>query len=236
MDMGGDAGSTGTTASMGMMGLFHVDSVTPLYSAQWAPGSTGSYAGTCIFLIVLAVLFQTLVALRSWQESRWLDAELNRRYVVVNGKLPLSETVSRDSLAKQMTLSENGVEENVIVVKKRSTIRRPWRLSVDPLRALIDTVIAGVSYLPVSLPPSHPPRSAPDLNLQHVGCYDRKRGLLPLHPRQEPSSGASSSAASLSCESTRTPRYPGFITESRFFTLILVYIWYLGLYVIMLAC
>jgi hypothetical protein len=44
-------------------------------------------------------------------------------------------------------LSENGVEENVVVVKKRTFGPRPWRMSVDPARAAIDTVIAGVGYL-----------------------------------------------------------------------------------------
>jgi len=79
-----------------------------------------------------------------------MDRERNRRYVVVNGKAPLAETLSRDEKAKPMTmvLSANGVEENVIVVADRPTMqKRPWRWSVDPLRAALDTVIAGVGYL-----------------------------------------------------------------------------------------
>jgi hypothetical protein len=102
-------------------------------------------------LISLATVFRGLLALKAWQEHRWLDAELQRRYVVVNGKAPLAEALSRDSLAKQahLVLSENGVEENVLVVRNRpaAAFARPWRLTVDPLRALIDTVIAGVGYL-----------------------------------------------------------------------------------------
>lgn len=46
-----------------------------------------------------------------------------------------------------MTLSENGVEENVMVVKTRTMGVRPWRLSVDPVRAVMDTIIAGVGWL-----------------------------------------------------------------------------------------
>jgi len=34
-----------------------------------------------------------------------------------------------------------------MVVKKRSMGVRPWRITVDPVRALMDTVIAGVGYL-----------------------------------------------------------------------------------------
>ncbi|KAK3393071.1 low affinity copper transporter [Podospora didyma] len=146
-------GATSDSSSMSgistMMSVFQTQRATPLYSTSWTPTSTGTYAATCIFLIVLALVFRGLLAAKAWQESRWLDAELNRRYVVVSGKAPLSETLSRDSLAKKnMVLSENGVEENVMVVKKRTTTHaRPWRLSVDPLRAGLDTVIAAVGYL-----------------------------------------------------------------------------------------
>jgi len=133
----------------GMMAVFQTGMGTSLYSSAWTPTTTAAYAGTCIFLIVLAGLLRLLLAARTWQENRWLDRELNRRYVVVNGKAPLAENLSRDSLAKHanMVLSENGVEENVVVVKKRTFGPRPWRMSVDPARAAIDTVIAGVGYL-----------------------------------------------------------------------------------------
>ncbi|AEO65127.1 uncharacterized protein THITE_2044103 [Thermothielavioides terrestris NRRL 8126] len=143
--------SNGSSSSGGMtmMGVFQSTTTSPLYSARWTPASTGAYAGTCIFLIALAVVFRGLLALKAWQEARWLDRELDRRYVVVNGKAPLAESLSRDSLAKSATavLSENGVEENVLVVRRRTTRARPWRLTVDPVRALIDTLIAGVGYL-----------------------------------------------------------------------------------------
>lgn len=66
---------------------------------------------------------------------------------MVAGKDTKKERIVKDSDSKKMLLSENGVEEEVVVVKKRSSGVRPWRLSVDPLRALMDTVIAGVAYL-----------------------------------------------------------------------------------------
>ena len=55
--------------------------------------------------------------------------------------------MSQDSDTKRMTLSENGVEEDVFVVQKRNMDTRPWRITVDPIRAVVDTVIAGVGYL-----------------------------------------------------------------------------------------
>ena len=149
MDMGGasaaDSGHGGS--SMHMMAVFQTEMNTALYSEAWTPGSAGAYAGTVIFIIVLATILRLLMAAKALAEARWLDRELRRRYVVVAGKQPLSEQVSRESLAKKMTLTENGVEEDVVVVQKNRTHARPWRLSVDPLRALVDTCIAGVGYL-----------------------------------------------------------------------------------------
>ncbi|KAI5867787.1 Ctr copper transporter [Durotheca rogersii] len=146
-DMDGmDMSGTGSS-SMHMMGVFQNSIATALFSEAWTPNSAGTYAGTIIFLIVLSVIFRLLLAGKGFAEQRWLDAEMKRRYVVVQGKLPVAEQVSTDSLAKKMTLTENGVEEDVVVVQKRKTHPRPWRLSVDPLRAALDTCITGVSYL-----------------------------------------------------------------------------------------
>ncbi|KAK6068500.1 low affinity copper transporter [Seiridium cupressi] len=145
MDMDMDMSSS--TATSMTMSVFMNSMSTPLYSEAWTPNSAGTYAATCIFLIVLGAVLRGLLAAKTVQESRWLDRELSRRYVAVQGKLPVSEQISQDSLGKRMTLTENGVEENVMVVKKNGMTVRPWRLSVDPLRALIDTLIAGVGYL-----------------------------------------------------------------------------------------
>ena len=126
---------------------FFTSTLTPLYSVMWTPNSAGQYAGTCIFLIILATVFRGLLAVKAWKETAWLDAEFNRRYVSVVGKLPKSERIASDSDSKRMILTENGIEEDVMVVKKRSMAIRPWRLTTDPIRAVMDTIIAGVSYL-----------------------------------------------------------------------------------------
>jgi len=114
---------------------------------MWSPKTTGQYAGTCIFLIIFATIFRGLLAVRAWKETAWLDAEFNRRYVTVAGKLPKSERIASDSDSKRMILTENGVEEDVMVVKKRSMGIRPWRITTDPIRAVVDTIIVGVAYL-----------------------------------------------------------------------------------------
>lgn len=126
---------------------FFTSTTTSLYSAMWSPTNTGQYAGTCIFLILLATVFRGLLALRAWKEAAWVDAEFNRRYVTVAGKLPKVQRIASDSDSKRMILTENGVEEDVVVVKKRSMGVRPWRITTDPIRACMDTCIAGVAYL-----------------------------------------------------------------------------------------
>lgn len=92
-----------------------------------------------------------------------MDAEFNRRYVNVAGKLPKSERITSDSDSKKMILTENGVEEDVMVVKKRSMGTRPWRITVDPVRAVMDTMIVGVGYLLWVFTPRQ-------LNFSHIKC------------------------------------------------------------------
>jgi hypothetical protein len=133
-------------AMSGMVMVFFTSTKTPLYSSAWAPTSTGTYAVTCIFLIFLAAIFRGLLAVRAFQEQKWLDAELNRRYVVVTGE-KLKDRISQDNDMKRMVLSANGVEEDVLVVARKGSGVRPWRVSTDLPRAVLDTVIVGVAYL-----------------------------------------------------------------------------------------
>ncbi|KAM0737740.1 hypothetical protein ACQRIT_007744 [Beauveria bassiana] len=149
MDMGSGSGSGSNGAMSHMMAMvFQTKTATPLFSDGWTPRSSGAYAGTCIFLIVLSVVARLLVALRATQEARWADRDAHRRYVTARGRVPLAEAVVHDPEAKTMVLSANGVEESVVVVaRKEAATARPWRFSVDPVRALLDTTIVGVGYL-----------------------------------------------------------------------------------------
>jgi hypothetical protein len=148
MDGGMGSNNNGTLMTISEMSMtFFTSLYTPLYSSTWAPTSQGAYAGTCIFLVCLATLLRFLLAFKGWKERAWLDAEFNRRYVVVQGKQSKKEEISNKKDSTKMLLTENGVEEEVMVVKKRGTGVRPWRLSIDPVRAVMDTAIAGVGYL-----------------------------------------------------------------------------------------
>jgi hypothetical protein len=150
MDMGSSSMTSNTTTmmNMSMMSMtFFVSKTTALYSSMWTPTTDAGYAGTCIFLVILAFLFRGLLAVKAWKESAWLAAETNRRYVTVAGKGTKAQRLSMESDSKNMVLTENGIEENVMVVKTRTMGVRPWRISVDPIRAVMDTVIAGVGWL-----------------------------------------------------------------------------------------
>ncbi|KAF4456947.1 Ctr copper transporter [Fusarium albosuccineum] len=154
MDTDHDASSSESSSSSGSHGsgsmmamVFQTDTSTPLYSNSWTPTSAGAYAGTCIFLAILAIIARGLLAYKAVQEAHWLDREAARRYVAVNGKLPLAEQIASSPDARRMTLSENGLEETVVVVERKRAVTRPWRFSVDPIRACLDTVIVGIGYL-----------------------------------------------------------------------------------------
>ncbi|KAK3679544.1 hypothetical protein LTR78_001105 [Recurvomyces mirabilis] len=120
--------TSSTSSSMsGMMGMdsmmmvFFSATNTPLYSTAWMPNGTGQYAGACIFLIVLSLLFRGLMAVRCnftllW--TRWTR----------HNETPMLHR-----------------EEDEIYLKHGG--RRPWRINEAATRAILDTTLAAVSYL-----------------------------------------------------------------------------------------
>ncbi|KAL8770584.1 MAG: hypothetical protein Q9194_005128 [Teloschistes cf. exilis] len=89
-----------------------------------------------------------LAAGKYFLERRWLDQELNRRYVAVRGIPTEAERIDSDMDSKDVSLiSERGVEERVRVVRNIRRTIPPWRLTVDLPRAAYATVMAGVGYL-----------------------------------------------------------------------------------------
>ncbi|RJE18241.1 Copper transporter [Aspergillus sclerotialis] len=145
---GGMGGMHSSSSSMSMAMTFTNTHDTPLFSNLWTPASDGSYAGTCIFLIILAIIDRCLFAFRAIMERRWLAAHLNRRYITVAGKTPEAGRIDSDPEAKHASLvTAQGVEESVKVVERTTSVIMPWRFSVDLPRALIFLCITGVSYL-----------------------------------------------------------------------------------------
>lgn len=134
---------------MTMAMVFTNSHSTPLFSSAWTPTTSGQYAGTCIFLIILSIIGRYLLAFKASMERRWLAKALDRRYVVVAGKTPESALPSfdPDTTVKTGTLTCQGVDETVRVVRQVTTETQPWRFSVDLPRALLTLVVTGIGYL-----------------------------------------------------------------------------------------
>ncbi|OJD18448.1 hypothetical protein AJ78_01504 [Emergomyces pasteurianus Ep9510] len=140
--------SASSISEPAMVMVFQNIQATPLYTNTWTPRSAGAYAGTCIFLLILAVVFRALIAAKIQLDHRWAAAAYSRRYVVVAGQTPASERIQNDPNASTATLvTSNGVEEKVVVVQRPLEGNAPFRFSVDLPRAGLVMVLAGVGYL-----------------------------------------------------------------------------------------
>ncbi|CAI7650650.1 unnamed protein product [Penicillium glandicola] len=143
-----DMSTTTSTSSMSMTMVFTNTHNTPLFSNTWTPSSSGSFAGTCIFLIILAIIDRCLIAFKATMERHWLATHLNRRYVTVAGKSTEAGNIDSDPDAKLASLiTAQGVEESVKVVHNVTPGPIPWRFSVDLPRAFLFLCIVGISYL-----------------------------------------------------------------------------------------
>lgn len=132
----------------GMAMFFMTSTTTPLYAESWTPSSIGAYAATCIFLVLLAVSFRSLMAAKAVLGQRWAAMARNRKFVVVKGQQPRSEQIEMDPSSKVGSfVSANGIEERVKYVQADGRRALPFRLTIDLPRALLVTVISGVGYL-----------------------------------------------------------------------------------------
>lgn len=122
--------STGTMSmSMADMSMvFFTSDSTPLYSSAWIPSTAGQYAGTCIFLILLSIIFRALLAFRTHLPTL-LAWNTRRRETSILHK--------DDSI-------EDGIDD---VDLPPRPMRRPWKINEAVVWAVTDTVLAGVSYL-----------------------------------------------------------------------------------------
>lgn len=124
MSMASSTGSSMPMSSSSMMGMdsmamvFFTSSSTPLYSWAWTPDTTGQYAGTCIFLIAFAAIFRALLAVRV-RFYDFLALAKHRQYGGVSSQ-PLTDA---------------------------KPISRPWRANEAVMIAMVDVILAGLSYL-----------------------------------------------------------------------------------------
>ena len=137
MDMGGHTG---------MAMAFFTATNTPLFSEAWTPQNAGQYAGTCIFLIILAITLRGIFTAKSFLEAKALETAMKRRYVIVAGEKAVAEE-SNDASSMTGILTTNGMQENVRIVSAPMKLVQPWRFSVDLPRAGLMMVATGVGYL-----------------------------------------------------------------------------------------
>lgn len=134
-DMSGMSHSSSSSSGTGMTMVFFTSTSTPLFAAAWTPRSTGTYVGTCVFLIVLGVIYRGLHAWKAVLERRWAAAVRGRVVVVAKGK----ESDEDDEGPPKETKEATPVAE--------VTAARSWRWSSDLPRAALLTVNSGVGYL-----------------------------------------------------------------------------------------
>jgi hypothetical protein len=133
---------------MTMMSIFTNSHSTPRYSESWTPTSSGTYVGTCIFLVILAIILRCMFAFKSICEFRWAATASKKRFVLVKGQPSEAGKIDADPESMKASLiTVNGVEENVKVVRNDRRGVPPFRLSVDVPRAAMTMGIAGVAYL-----------------------------------------------------------------------------------------
>lgn len=145
----GDSSASSTSNSMSMAMVFTNTHNSPLFSVAWTPSSSGAYAGTCIFLIILAIIDRCLIAFKTTMERHWLIAHLNRHYVTGAGNGTEAGRIDAGLEAKPASLvTPQGMDEDHVKLARSLAIGPiPWRFGVDFPRAALFLCIAGVSYL-----------------------------------------------------------------------------------------
>ena len=131
--------------SMSMMQMtFFSGHTTPLYSTAWTPSGTGTYAATCIFLIILCALSRFLWAWKIILDRRlqWRSSAAARRAVGYTDEEDESDPqAAKDSSAPK----RRRLREQFQIGKNFGPV--PWRLYTELPRAIVFTVLLGIGYL-----------------------------------------------------------------------------------------
>jgi hypothetical protein len=135
------------------MSFFNAHNTT-LFSSQWTPSTAEQYVGTCIFLVVLAIVACMLTAYRHILEAKWRARDVSSHCVTVantkHGDAEKGGALRSIDGAQEISLEVGGVEERVRVVAAPPNAGidiQAWRFDTDLPRACIFTVQAGVGYL-----------------------------------------------------------------------------------------
>ncbi|KAI1084470.1 Ctr copper transporter family-domain-containing protein [Whalleya microplaca] len=123
-----------TSADMAM--TFFSAVTTPLYSSSWTPSGTGTYAGTCIFLIALALTHRVLLAMRFllFDSNPALHRHRHQHHKVLS-----EDGADYDGSSGRAELMGRHVREQ--------WNSHPFRVATETMRAVLEVVIGGVGYL-----------------------------------------------------------------------------------------
>ena len=126
--------------------VFFTATDTTLFFSWWKPSSEAQYAGSCIFLILLATISRTLLAGKYLLEQIWLHRVRERKVLIADDQMPLTKQNGNESSpSNEMLASDDvGYDERPDNVKSPPLLHR--HISIDLFRALYVTLIASVGY------------------------------------------------------------------------------------------
>lgn len=148
-----DAGHVSSQAKSGMgmgmgMGMsFFISTDTPLFIKLWAPGNLAEYAASCLFLVTLAIFSRFLIAFKTRLEIFWQNSRSNRIHMTQADELSKNiERVHTESEFGKDVNTQDSSRGQFLTDHQSYTEFPPWRLTVDPVRATLDTTIAAVGF------------------------------------------------------------------------------------------
>lgn len=126
-----------------MAKVFFQSATTPLLFDFWKPRNAGEYAGTCIFVVVLATVTRLLFAIRSTPEHT--DSERPRRHQGHRYQLQPRQ-------APEQVQEENGDETASSMKENYWDWKNDSRLASRRILSRLacaasETVLAGLGYL-----------------------------------------------------------------------------------------
>ena len=117
--------SSGMVMSMADMAMVFFNSAnTPLYTQSWTPKTAGQYAGTCIFLVVLAIVCRAMLVLRC-RFPAGMEKVHARKHADIFSQPP----------------------DDIDECKQSQAHPRPWSIKESLFRGVLDTILAGVGHL-----------------------------------------------------------------------------------------
>ncbi|KAK7985581.1 hypothetical protein PG996_005183 [Apiospora saccharicola] len=135
MSHSGGGAAMPMTMDMSQMAMVFFQSVTsPLFAKAWTPAGPGAYAGTCIFLIVLATLHRVLIAVR------------NLVFVTVPPGHQKLDLTDEEEAAYRRRYGGTGAD-SVLARIRRALHDNPFRMATETARAFSEVVIGGMGYL-----------------------------------------------------------------------------------------